>query len=116
MKEKIIYHVKIEEISFKVSNNFSPYIDIITKTLDDNSLIINASYYFTSKSKYISYVQLSDLLGEYGMKIEPIKSDIIKVLDSLIGKEVYLQKDPNYKDKYIIFKDYKEKAFESEAV
>jgi hypothetical protein len=116
MKENIIYGVKIKEIAFRVSNNFSPYIDIITETMDDNNLTINASYYFTNKSKYISYVQLSELLGQYGMKIEPIKSDIIKDLDSLIGKEVYLQKDPNYKDKYIIFKDYKEKAFESEAV
>ena len=43
---KEIYRVTIEDVVFKLNKAHSPYIDLITKTLDEKELTINVSYYF----------------------------------------------------------------------
>lgn len=104
LNNEAVYRVTIKDIIFKLSRNYTPYIDIVTETLDDNKLVINSSYYFTNKSKYISYNQLVDILNKFDIKIN--EDDILNSLKFLIGKEVYLIEE--CENKYQILKDYKE--------
>lgn len=104
LNNEVVYRVTIKDIIFKLSRNYTPYVDIITETLDDNKLTISSSYYFTNKSKYISYNQLVDLLNKFDIQID--EDDILKSLNLLKGKEVYLIEE--FENKYQILKDYKE--------
>lgn len=104
LNNELVYRVSIKDIGFKLSRNYTPYIDVVTETLDDNRLIINSSYYFTNKSKYISYNQLVDILNKFDIKID--EDNILNSLTLLKGKEVYLIEE--YENKYQILKDYKE--------
>ena len=40
-RQEIIYRVSIKDITFNLSRNYTPYIDIVTETIDENKLIIN---------------------------------------------------------------------------
>lgn len=104
----VIYNGIIKEISFKLCRNYTPYIEIIVETLDVNKVLISSCYHFTDKSKYLSYNELSNLLEYFDIEI---KDDILISLNSLIGKEVYLIKNPDFESKYKILKDYKEEEF-----
>ena len=106
VNNKVVYRVTIKDIIFKLSRNYTPYIDIVAETLDDNKLTINSSYYFTNKSKYISYNQLIDILNKFDIKVD--EDNILNSLTLLKGKEVYLIEE--FENKYQIFKDYKEKT------
>lgn len=100
-----LYRVTIQDVVFKINRNCTPYIDLITETLDDNKIRIDACYYFTNKSKYFSYNELTDILNKFDIEVK--EDNIFKSLEQLKGKEVYLLKVPNYENKYQVLKDYK---------
>ena len=101
---KEIYRVTIEDVVFKLNKAHSPYIDLITKTLDEKELTINVSYYFTTKAKFFSYSELNDILDSFGIELN--EDDIFDSLNQLIGKNVYLLRVPEYENKDQVFKDY----------
>lgn len=103
----VIYNGIIKDINFKLCRNYTPYIEILVETLDVNKALISSCYYFTGKSKYLSYNELSNLLEYFDIKVE---DEILSSLNSLIGKEVYLIKNPDFESKYKILKDYKEEV------
>lgn len=101
----VIYNGIIKEINFKLCRNYTPYIEIVVETLDVNKVLISSCYHFTNKSKYLSYYELSNLLEYFDIEV---KDNILDSLNSLISKEVYLIKNPDFESKYKILKDYKE--------
>ena len=104
---KEIYRVTIEDVVFKLNKAHSPYIDLITKTLDEKELTINVSYYFTTKAKFFSYSELNDILDSFGIELN--EDNIFDSLNQLIGKNVYLLRVPEYENKYQVFKDYNQR-------
>ena len=105
-RQEIIYRVSIKDITFNLSRNYTPYIDIVTETIDENKLIINLSYFFTNKSKYISYIQLISILNKFNIEVG--EDNIFDSLTLLKGKTVYLMEE--YDNKYKILKDYKDSS------
>ena len=68
--------------------------------------IYTAKYYFTSKSKYFSYKELSDLLVAFGI---PTDTDsMFDDLKNIIDTKMYLMKTKDLDFKYDILIDYKE--------
>lgn len=107
-KDNLVYRVSIKDVVFKLSRNYTPYIDIVAETLDENKLTISSSYYFTNKSKFISYNQLIDILNRFNIKVD--EDNILNSLNLLKDKEVYLMEVPEYENKYQVLKDYKEQT------
>ena len=64
----VIYNGIIKDINFKLCRNYTPYIEILVETLDVNKALISSCYYFTDKSKYLSYNELSNLLEYFDIK------------------------------------------------
>lgn len=101
---KELYRVTIEDVVLKLNRAHTPYINLITKTLDKNQLTINVNYFFTSKAKYFSYSELVNILKSFDIEID--EENILESLYQLIGKSVYLLRVPEYENKYQVFKDY----------
>lgn len=100
-----LYRVTILDVVFKINENYTPYIDLIAETLDENKMRIDACYYFAGRAKYFSYNELTDILNKFDIEVK--EDNILKSLEQLKGKEVYLLKVPNYENKYQVLKDYK---------
>ena len=105
MKE--IHQVTLTDVSLGLNNNFTPYVELKFETCNNNNkLNLSSKYYFTSKSKYFSYKELSDLLIAFGI---PTATDsLFDDLKNIIGTKMYLMKIKDLDFKYDILIDYKE--------
>lgn len=105
-ESKTIFKATILDVVFKVSRNHTPFIDLVAETTDENKEKIDACYYFTDRSKYFSYRELTEVLNDFDIDVD--EDNFLNSLVQLKGKEVYLIEMPTYENKYRVFKDYKD--------
>ena len=101
-----IYKVILTDVSLGLNKNFTPYVELKFETCDNNKLNLSSKYYFTSKSKYFSYKELSDLLVAFGILTDT--DSMFDDLKNIIDTKMYLMKTKDLDFKYDILIDYKE--------
>lgn len=103
---KKIYQAILTDVSLGLNKNFTPYVELKFETCDNNKLSLSSKYYFTSKSKYFSYKELSDLLVAF--EVSTATDSMFDDLKNIIGTKMYLMKIKDLDFKYDILIDYKE--------
>ena len=106
MSGEAVYEVAIVDVACRISRNCTMFIDLIAETSDAEKIV--ARYYFTDKSKYYSYKELTKLLKDFYIFYDD--DNILDGLMQLKGKEVYFIETPlkNYVYSYHVLKDIKD--------